>query len=222
MSGVAIVTGASKGIGFETAKLLVQRNFKLTICSRNANEIKAVGNRLGKDVLALGIDISKPEQCRDLFDKTLSRFGKLDFLVNNAGIGLSKPLSETTESEIDSVIDINLKAMVYCCKYACQMIKRGAIVNISSIYGKAASANASVYCASKFGVIGLTKALSQELYPRIKFFAVCPGAVETDMLRNDFRYTGKAIQPSAIGEVVVELLENWEKRESGQVIDAFR
>lgn len=217
----AIITGASKGIGLEAARLLAQNGFGVCICSTSQSGIESVGKKLGKNVLAVGADVADSGQCKELFEKAASRFGAINVLVNNAGVGLYKPLVETTEEEISRVIDVNLKGAMYCSKYAAQIMEKGAIINISSIYGKLGGANASAYCASKFGIIGLTKSLSMELYPRIKVFAVCPGPVETGMLRKDFNYKGKAKPPSAIAEIILDLAQNWEQRDSGVTIDVL-
>ncbi|NUN11941.1 SDR family oxidoreductase [Candidatus Micrarchaeota archaeon] len=216
-----IVTGGSRGIGFATAKLLSEAGFNVVICSTNESEVKKAAEKINSNVLGVVCDVSKPSQVKKLFDFALREFGSVDFVVNNAGVGKSKALADTSNEEIDSMLDVNVKGMLYCCREAEKLIKKGAIVNVSSFYGENAGANASVYAASKFGVIGLSKSLAAEFYPKIKVFVVCPGSIDTRMLRENFGGRSGA-PPEKIGEIILKLITEFEKTDSGTIIQAWK
>ena len=222
MDKVAIVTGASRGIGLATATELVARRFKVVVSSTDAGDIAKVAAALGPNAVGVKCDVSKPRECGKMFDAAEEKFGGASFLVNNAGVGFYKPLADTGDLELERSIDVNVKGVLYCCREAAKRFGRGAIVNVSSFYGKTASRNTAVYSASKFAVMGAGKALSAELYPKVKVFTVCPGAIDTRMLREGFGFRGKALPPEKVGKVIADLLENWETTDSGTVVDVLR
>ncbi len=218
---VAIVTGGSRGIGYAIAQALIGKGMTVVVCSTKEKEAAAAAKTLGADAFGMAADVSNPKDVARLFDETLNRFGRVDFLVNNAGMGFSKPLSETTEEEIARMVGVNTIGMLYACRQAALRMEKGAVVNIGSFYAKSASGNVSVYAATKHAVIGLSKALSYEWYGKIKVFVVNPGAIETKLAKDGFGNAGGA-PPEKIGTIVADLLQNWEKTDSGTVIDAFR
>lgn len=188
---VVMITGGGTGIGRATALLFAERGARVIVCGRRleplTETVRLIEQR-GGNALAVPTDVRDEEQVRAMVDMVLKRFGRVDVLVNNAGVAIARPIVETTEEEWDEMLDTNLKGIFLCCKAvlpkmveACNRI----IVNVSSILGKTGMANFGAYSASKFGVIGLTQALADELKPRgIRIYAVCPGSTYTDLHRN--------------------------------------
>ncbi len=187
---VVIITGGGTGIGRATALLLAERGARVIVCGRRpgplAETVRLIEQRAG-DALAVPTDVREWAQLREMVNAVLERFGKVDVLVNNAAISIAKPIMDTTMEEWDEMLDTNLKGVFLCCKAVLSSMMEagnGVIVNISSILGKTGIANMGAYCASKFGVIGLTQALAEELKPRgIRVYAVCPGSTYTDLHR---------------------------------------
>lgn len=189
---VAIVTGSSRGIGLAVARELARANTGICLnCSneagrsaleRTAAEFSA---RWGVPCIALVADVSQAAEANALVEETCAQLGRIDVLVNNAGITRDGLLARMTEESFDDVIAVNLKGTFNCCKAAAaKMMKQraGRIVNMSSIVGVCGNAGQANYAASKAGVIGLTKSLARELASRnVTVNAVAPGFIETDM-----------------------------------------
>ena len=184
-----LITGASGGIGSAIARLFAARGYNTAI-HYNSNEKSA--NDIREELLSCGFsaeifkaDLSSSEVVSSLIKSVSSRFGTIDVLVNNAGISLVKLFDETTESEWDNVMNVNLKSAFLCSKEVVGgMIhnKKGKIINISSVWGVKGASCEVAYSASKAGLIGLTKALAQELAPsNIQVNCVAPGAIATEM-----------------------------------------
>ena len=187
---VVMITGGGTGIGKAAAVLFAERGAKVIVCGRRPSPLtetaRLIEQREG-DALALLTNVRDSAQVMETVGTVLERFGKLDILVNNAGIAIAKPVLETTEGEWDETLDTNLKGVFLCCKSVLpSMVEAGSgvIVNISSILGNTGIANFGAYCASKFGVVGLTQALAEELRPeRIQIYAICPGPTYTALHR---------------------------------------
>lgn len=186
---VAIVTGASRGIGRAIALKLAKLGFNIVINYRNS--IEAVENFLneiktfGVEVLAIKGDVSNFEEMDRMFNEVMDKFGRVDVLVNNAGITKDTLLMRMKEEDFDQVIDINLKGTFNCLRKVTPIMmkqKSGRIVNISSVVGVAGNAGQVNYAASKSGVLGMTKSLAKEVGSRgITVNAVAPGFINTDM-----------------------------------------
>lgn len=192
MNRIAIVTGASRGIGREIAKCLAREKIKV-IANYNKSEKKAIElkKELEEEDIEIDIvraDVSKREDVRKLVDYAIEKYGKVDILINNAGISEYKIFTDETDEDWNKVINTNLySAFVMSQEVIPNMIhnKSGCIINISSIWGIVGSSLEVLYSISKAGMDGLTKALAKELGPsNIRVNSVAPGAINTDMNAN--------------------------------------
>lgn len=230
---VAIVTGGSRGIGKAIALYLAKDSFSLIINSRNSKEIGAAAAEIvkmtGKDVIPLEADVTNHDDVKKVVKTVIEEFDQIDVLVNNAGMAVDKSLVKTSDQEWDQVMGTNLKGVfLFSREVLPYMIARrsGSIINISSGAGKTGFAQLSAYCASKFGVIGLTESLAREVSNYgIRVIAICPGAVATDMQKQFMtedeynRRRTKMIQPE---EVAIKVLEAVKGRfRSGSAVDVY-
>ncbi len=206
---VAMVTGASRGIGFAVAKRLAQLGADLIICARNPEILAAAARELdreGTKVLAVPADMAKPAEIESLMQHSEKASGPVEILVNNAGVGYFGPIQDSTEENWDAVLDTNLKSIFLLSKaVAPAMIRRksGHIVNIASLAGKNAFAGGAIYCASKWGLLGLTACMAEDLRAYgIRVSAVCPGSVATDFTPHAGKDHSKMLQPQDIAHAV--------------------
>lgn len=185
---VAVITGASRGIGRAIALKLAAEGASVVVTAtsvegaqRTADEIGAAGGK----ALAVKVDVSVAAEVEELFKKTAEAFGRLDILVNNAGITKDGLLLRMKEADWDQVMDVNLKGAFNCTREAAKTMSKaryGRIVNVSSVVGEMGNPGQANYCASKAGMIGLTKSVARELARRnVTVNAVTPGFIETDM-----------------------------------------
>ena len=212
---VALVTGAGRGIGAAAALRLAEEGAKVVvndIVEENAQKVVQKIKDMGREAIAVIADITKMSEAERLIDTAVKQFGRLDILVNNAGMNRDKLIKDMTEKDWDDVINLDLKAAFFCCKFASKYMvenKYGKIVNIASraINGNPGQAN---YSAAKAGVVGLTKALALELGRyNITVNAVAPGLIETDLVKAHPKY-----------DMLVELnLKNQAIKRLGQPID---
>ncbi|PAQ15850.1 3-oxoacyl-[acyl-carrier-protein] reductase [Bacillus sp. FJAT-42315] len=185
----ALVTGASRGIGREIALELARQGADVVVnysgSEAKANEVVEEIKALGRQAVAVQCNVSNAESVQEMVNETLETFGKIDILINNAGITRDNLLMRMKEQEWDDVIDINLKGVFLCTKAVTRpMMKQrsGRIVNIASIVGVSGNAGQANYVAAKAGVIGLTKTTAKELASRgITVNAIAPGFITTDM-----------------------------------------
>ena len=187
---VAIVTGAARGIGFAIAERLSRAGARLVVADVDEEGAMAAVERLrdgGAEAVESIADITKPDEVGAMVERAIDAFGKLDVLVNNAGItGRDTPLSETTDEDWERVLGLNLTATFYCCRAAISRMRErrsGAVVNVASISGKEGNPNMIPYSVSKAGVICLTKALAKEVInDGVRVNCVAPAVVETPLL----------------------------------------
>jgi NAD(P)-dependent dehydrogenase (short-subunit alcohol dehydrogenase family) len=199
---VAIVTGAGSGIGRATALLFSRMGAKLVLAGRRLDPLKETRSELqGRQALLVQADVTKIQDAKRIVDETLREYGRLDILVNNAGVEAPfKAFTELSEEEWDYVMDINLKGVFLCSKFAADAMRRnrrGTITNVASNWGLIAAPNASVYCASKGGVILLTKAMAMDAAEYgVTVNCICPGDTNAGMeLRDLARFSEERRAP---------------------------
>lgn len=189
MAKIALITGATSGIGKATARILAKNNFNLIITGRRDDRLGDLAveiiEKMGADCFPLNFDIRNKEETEEAFYSLPPEWQDIDLLVNNAGLAAGlDPIHEGSLDDWEQMIDTNLKGLLYITRIvAPQMVekKSGQIINVGSIAGKEAYANGNVYCATKHGVEALTKGMRIDLNPYgIKVGSVCPGAVETE------------------------------------------
>lgn len=186
---VVVITGGNSGVGEATAKLFAKEGATVVISARRVEALEKVAKEieaLGGTVLSVPTDISKVEDCEKLIDLTVEKFGRIDVLVNNAGVldtGL-KAIDKFLDSDLDKVIDINQKGTMYCMRAALKHMlaaKRGSIVNVASVAGYNGGGGAS-YVSSKAAIIGVTKhAAMRSAASGVRCNVICPGSIITPM-----------------------------------------
>jgi 3-oxoacyl-[acyl-carrier protein] reductase len=206
---VALVTGASRGIGFAIARRLGRLGAKVSLSARDAKRLEQAASELrieGMSTFAVPADVSRASDVANLVEKTEQSLGPIEILVNNAGIGYFGPIHKADEATWDGVLDTNLKSVFLASKaVAPGMIERrsGHIINTASLAGKNAFAGGGIYCASKWGLLGLTECMAEDLRPYgIRVSAICPGSVATDFSPHVGKDTTKMLQPEDIAHVV--------------------
>jgi len=206
---VALVTGGSRGIGRAIAVRLATLGASVAICGRDraalentATELEKLGSRWLFDV----IDVTKADQIAKLVSRAESELGPLSILVNNAGIGVFGPAHEKTEADWDRVLDTNLKgAFLVSRAVAPSMVRRGAghIINISSLAGKNTFAGGGIYCASKWGLMGLSGCMAEDLREYgIRVSVICPGSVATEFSSHVSKTPSRALQAEDVAHAV--------------------
>jgi NAD(P)-dependent dehydrogenase (short-subunit alcohol dehydrogenase family) len=216
----AIVTGASSGIGYAIAQMLGQEGYSLTLAARRPEKLQTAADELAKegyDLQAVAANVSDEADIQRVVASHRERYGRLDVLVNNAGVGVGAPVGEIETKRLDMQLDINLRSIVLFYRESLPMLKAAAaehrnalVVNTSSISGKRGQPWLSVYSATKHGVVGWTEAMNKELgADGIKSTALCPAFVDTPM--TEFAKSQvKAedmIRPEDIAEAVRYLLK---------------
>jgi len=186
---VSIITGAASGIGKATALVFAGEGAKVMCADVNVEGAEAVARQIvdtGGEAASVRVDVSKEAEVQEMIAQTVARWGRLDILYNNAGIGYGMPVTQVPESEWDRLIDINLKGVFLGCKHAIpEMLKNGggSIINTASDAGLVGTAMLSPYCASKGGVVLFTKSIAVEWGAMgIRVNCVCPGVIRTPIL----------------------------------------
>jgi NADP-dependent 3-hydroxy acid dehydrogenase YdfG len=184
---VALVTGASSGIGQATAVALASAGARVVIAARRADRLAALADRIaaaGGETLVVQVDLEGEGEIDRLVATAAGRWGGLDVLVNNAGVMLLAPVIEATAADLRRMVELNLLALMQTTTAALPHLKASAghIVNIASVAGRVANPNASAYAATKFGVVGYSEALRREVYvDRVRVTVVEPGLVHTEL-----------------------------------------
>ena len=187
---VAIITGGTRGIGFETAHQFLLNGAKVAVFGSRKETVDTAVEKLkaeNKDFEVMGLfpQLNKTEEVSKAFEEVNKTFGKIDILINNAGISSSTPLLNFTDEEYDKIADLNIKSVFVCSKVAVPYLEKtkGCIINTSSMVSTYGQPSGVMYPASKYAVNGITQSLSRELAPKgIRVNAVAPGITETDMV----------------------------------------
>ncbi len=216
----AIVTGASSGIGLAIAKMLGEEGYAMTLAARRPEKLQGAADGLeaeGHELQAIAANVSDEDDIKRVVDVHRERYGRLDVLVNNAGVGIGAQVGEIDTKRLDMQLDINLRSIVLFYREALAMLEEAAaehrsalVVNTSSISGKRGEAWLSVYSATKHGVVGWTEAMNKELGAKgIKSTALCPAFVDTpmtDFVKGHVK-AEEMIRPQDIAEAVRYLLK---------------
>ena len=234
----AIITGSTRGIGKETALLLLNNGMNVIISSKSQdsvdNAIQEIHDKFPskkENILGLKCDVSKYSDVKSLVDVSVKRFGRIDVLVNNAGIVYFKSIMDTTEEEWNKTIDTNSKGVFLFTKEVIPYMienKSGVIVNVSSGAGKSGFPNLSAYCASKFGVIGFTESIAKEVSNyNVKVMTICSGGVDTkmigDIVRDGYNLsTRNLMKPEQVAKKIYDMISNQENYYNGQSIEFYK
>ena len=192
MNKIVIVTGASRGIGREIAKELAKKEYTV-IANYNKSErqAKELKEELEKENIKIDIfkaDVSKRNEAQELVEYTINKYGKIDVLINNAGISQIKEFTQITDEDWNNMINTNLNSVFYMTQEACKNMihnKKGCIINISSIWGVVGASCEVHYSVSKAGIDAITKSLAKEMGPsNIRVNSIAPGIIDTEMNNN--------------------------------------
>lgn len=222
---VAIVTGSGRGIGRSIAIRLAKEGVKVMVNAKKGVEeaketLELIEKTGGEGEISIA-DVSTREGCRKLKEDTIKKFGKIDILINNAGLGLYSYFIETDDKVIEKQLDVTLKSVIFCSQeIGKELDKEGSIINISSIAGLIPARGLSIYGAAKAGIISLTRSMAVELSP-VRVNAIAPGVVKTkmgDSLLNIYKRSeedfskektllGRIVEPDEIAEIIATILK---------------
>ncbi len=214
---VVIITGASTGIGRDTAIEFAKLNAVCILVSRNKEKLDRTASQVAgwsKRSISIACDVSNPAQVKKMVEDVITKFKKVDILINNAGYGMYKSLHDSSIDEIRDQINTNYYGVVTCTKEVLPfMIKQqsGSIVNISSIVGKVAFGNFNAYCASKFAVAGMSESLWYELKPKgINVHVIYPGRINTNFFDHSsfpaFKKTKSGLNPKKVANAIIKAI----------------
>lgn len=223
---VALVTGASRGIGRAVALALAREGADLAVCAtarEGLEQTQRDASALGRKVVAAACDVGSPAEVESFLALALRELGRVDVLVNNAGIAQRAPLAEMSDADFDRVLRVNLSGPFYLARRLVPgMVERrwGRIVNVSSISGALGSPRMASYCASKWGLNGLTQSMAEEFRGAgVMVCAVLPGSVDTDMLKGSG--FPPAMTPEQVADVVRYLCAEAPFAMTGSLVEVF-
>lgn len=220
MSKIAVITGGESGIGLASAKLLTEQNYKVIVLGlKETDELKLAG------ISFLSCDVSNAKAIEQAICQIVAAYGAIDCLVNNAGVLSYGTATDLSESEWDRVMAVNVKGPFLCAKYTIpHMNDNAVIVNVASVQSFVAQPFVAAYATSKAAILGLTRSIAIDFAPKVRCVAVCPGTIDTPMLRgalaqaedpqammqelNDSHLTGRIGQPEEVAELIAFLCSN--------------
>ena len=207
MERAALITGGSSGIGLAIARMLRDEGYDLTLASRRPEKVEAAAKELG--AVAVAVDVADEAACERLVAEHRERFGRLDMLVNSAGIGIAGTVEGLSAKHLDLTVGVNLRGLFLVTQRAIPLLResRGWIVNLASIAGTLPTPGLAAYGATKAAVISLTRSLNEELDgDGVRAVAICPGFVDTPMSEWSGIPGEQMIQPEDCAEIVRMLL----------------
>jgi 3-oxoacyl-[acyl-carrier protein] reductase len=213
---IVIVTGASRGIGLAVSRLLAEKGAHVALVARDQKALEEACHLIktgGGDAISIPIDIRQESEVDTLIFQVMEYYGRIDILINNAGVLTYGPVVSAKVEDWNRVIDTNLKGAFFCSREVLPIMIRqgsGMIINMASGAGETGFPNLAIYCASKFGLIGFSKALAKEVAPyNIKIAYLCPGYVDTEMLNNfpeDFLKNVTPLRPDEVADQLLQLI----------------
>ena len=225
-----VITGAAKGIGAACAKLFFHEGANVVLLDVAEPAFADDDKRW----LFIHCDVSSEKEVQQAFEKIKQRFETIDFLVNNAGIQRYGSVTETSIEEWDLVMNVNLKSMFLCSKYAIPLMQKGAIINIASVQAFVSQQKVAAYTTAKTAILGLTRSIAVDYAPNIRCVAVCPGTIDTPMLRDaialspdpeavmqeciDMHLTKRIGTPEEVAELAMYLCDDKASFITGQAI----
>jgi 3-oxoacyl-[acyl-carrier protein] reductase len=230
MNRSVIITGSTRGIGLSTAIEFLKKGDRVAIFCRHPGHVSKAKRHLlafgrPENILGLVGDVRRETDARSILRRTQNHYGRIDIVVNNAGVAAYKAIERTSGKKWDDIVDTNLKGTFLFMREVVPMMKKqrkGIIINVSSLLGVAGEAMFSAYCASKFGVIGLTQAMADETANTgIRVYAVLPGAVDTQLVSNSGLKMdpSELLRPEEVARKIVHLAEGRES--SGRLIKIY-
>jgi meso-butanediol dehydrogenase/(S,S)-butanediol dehydrogenase/diacetyl reductase len=230
---VALITGAGRGIGRATAEAFAREGYAVSLAELRPTlglRTERALRRAGATAMFLRTDVADPVSVQRTVRAVLRRWGRLDCVVNNAGVLRAGPLATLPLRALERTLAVNLRGPLVVSRAALPAMLRqgtGAIVNVASLLGKTGMADFAVYCASKFGVVGFTEALAEELAGTgVRVWAVCPGLVDTEMARRAVGVSGRQraglIRPESVARVIVDLATGHRRAPRGAAVDVTR
>lgn len=219
MKKIIVLTGASSGIGEATARALSDSPHVLIMLARNEEKMKALAAEIDCISLVIKTDVTNVEEVNNAIAIIVEKFGGIDVLINNAGLGYFDPIDEGKLDEWHTMIDVNLKGLLnitHCCIPHLKASKNGHVINVTSVAAHQVFPNSAVYSATKHAVLAISKGLHQELQKDLKVTSISPGAVNTPFVEkttntemiDDLRtYFAKGMQPTTIAQQIIYALE---------------
>tara|TARA_B110000285_G_scaffold233553_1_gene307698 strand:- start:526 stop:1239 length:714 start_codon:yes stop_codon:yes gene_type:complete len=216
---IIALTGASSGIGKATALALSNSPHMLVLLSRNEKKLNEIAKSLDCPVLIIPADVTNIEEMEKAFESIEEKFGGLDILINNAGVGMFDPIDNAKLNEWHTMIDVNIKGVVNCLHFALPLLKKsldGQIINVASVAAHQVFPNSGVYCATKHAVGAISKSLHLEMGTQLKITTISPGAVDTAFVDNTTnenmigdlkKYFAEGLTPEVIAEQIVHCIE---------------
>ncbi len=230
MNRIVLITGSTRGIGFSSAAEFLKNGDQVVVFCRHREHVAKAMNQLAsfgrrQNILGLVGDVRNERDARRIVAQCLKHFGRIDILINNAGVATYKELEKMSEKEWDDILDTNLKGSFLFIRQVVPVMKKqgkGVIINVSSGLGVSGEANFSAYCASKFGMIGLTQSVADETAGTgLRIYAVLPAGVNTKLYWDLGLETepSELLSPERVAKRIFELAEG--KRKTGQSVTVY-